>query len=77
MRPDDQVAVSEDKGPPMYEKDGAHASSSDTEIGHGDIVPEERTKRGLKARHAQMVALGGTIGTPFHQCYFEHIHSNS
>lgn len=57
MRSDDQVDVSEDKphGVPMYEKDGLHNSSSDTEIGHGDIVPEETTKRGLKAHHAQMI----------------------
>lgn len=46
----------------MYEKDGLRTSSSDAEIGHGDLVPEETTKRGLKARHAQMIALGGTIG---------------
>lgn len=64
MKSDDQVDVSEDKshGAPMYEKDGVCTSSSDAEIGRGDIVPEETTKRGLKARHAQMIALGGTIG---------------
>ena len=64
MKSDDQVGVSEDKshGPPMHEKDGLRTSSSDAEIGHGDLVLEETTKRGLKARHAQMIALGGTIG---------------
>jgi amino acid transporter len=63
MKSDDQVGVSEDKSHgPMYEKDGLRTSSSDAEIGHGDLVPEETTKRGLKARHAQMIALGGTIG---------------
>jgi L-asparagine transporter-like permease len=30
-------------------------------MGHGEII-EETTHRGLKARHAQMIALGGTIG---------------
>jgi len=28
-------------------------------------VPKESIKRGLKSRHAQMIALGGTIGTGF------------
>jgi amino acid transporter len=41
---------------------GARASSSDAEIGTGEAVTVETTKRGLKARHAQMIALGGTIG---------------
>lgn len=55
--------MSDDKGVPSYEKD-AHASASDTEMGHGEVeVHEETTHRGLKARHAQMIALGGTIGT--------------
>lgn len=45
---------------PSYEKDGAHTTSSDPEYGTGEVV--ETTKRGLKARHAQMIALGGTIG---------------
>ena len=30
--------------------------------GHGQTNPIESTKRGLKPRHAQMIALGGTIG---------------
>lgn len=46
---------------PVYEKDGNHTVSSDPEYGEGELV--ETTKRGLKARHAQMIALGGTIGT--------------
>lgn len=28
----------------------------------GEVVVEETTRRGLKARHAQMIALGGSIG---------------
>ena len=64
MKAVDQADVSEQKslGAPPYEKDAVRTSSSDTEIGRGDVVPEETTKRGLKARHAQMIALGGTIG---------------
>lgn len=62
MRSDNQVAESEDKQAPMDEKDGAHNLSSDAEVEHGDVVPEETTKRGLKARHAQMIALGCSIG---------------
>jgi amino acid transporter len=62
MRHDDQVNMSDDKAAPVYEKD-VHASASDTEMGRGDVeVHEETTHRGLKARHAQMIALGGTIG---------------
>jgi amino acid transporter len=37
-----------------------------TEVGRGEIVTDDTvgsTKRGLKSRHAQMIALGGTIGT--------------
>lgn len=35
------------------------------EVLAGEIFDEryERTQRGLKSRHAQMIALGGTIGT--------------
>ena len=61
MKSEDQVDVSEDKSSPIYEKGELRESSSDAEIGHGEVV-EESTKRGLKARHAQMIALGGTIG---------------
>ncbi|TVY78365.1 Proline-specific permease [Lachnellula suecica] len=65
MKSDDHVGVSEDKSVPLYshEKDHGIRTSSDAEIGHGSIVEGETTKRGLKARHAQMIALGGTIGT--------------
>ena len=64
MNSDNQVNVAEDKshGLPTYEKDGLRTSSSDADVGRGEIVSEETTKRGLKARHAQMIALGGTIG---------------
>jgi amino acid transporter len=34
-----------------------------TEIASTDVVEQRTTKRGLKARHAQMIALGGSIGT--------------
>jgi amino acid transporter len=64
MKADEQAGVTEAKSsPPFYDdKDGVH-SSSDAEVGTGDgEVQVETTKRGLKARHAQMIALGGTIG---------------
>ncbi|KAF8867363.1 hypothetical protein BDZ45DRAFT_734626 [Acephala macrosclerotiorum] len=65
MKADEQVDVAEAKtSPPMFtEKDGVRTSSSDAELGHGDVEKVETTKRGLKARHSQMIALGGTIGT--------------
>ena len=64
MTSHDQVDLSDDKTrTPMYDRDtGIHQASSDGKVDHGDIVLEETTKRGLKARHAQMIALGGTIG---------------
>lgn len=70
---DDRVVVT--RG---YEVSGSDYSESitkhDTEPGvfhRMSVVPEpseleekqESTKRGLKSRHAQMIALGGTIGT--------------
>jgi hypothetical protein len=63
MKSDDQVDVSEDKSSsPTYDHDKGSAPyvSSDTDL--GDVEAVETTKRGLKARHAQMIALGGTIG---------------
>ncbi|KAF2003431.1 histidine permease [Amniculicola lignicola CBS 123094] len=41
------------------------ASATDPQVLAGEIFDEryETTKRGLKSRHAQMIALGGTIGT--------------
>jgi hypothetical protein len=57
MKSDDQVDVSEDKSSsPTYD----HNKGSDTDL--ADVEAVETTKRGLKARHAQMIALGGTIG---------------
>jgi amino acid transporter len=58
------MGVSEDKSVPVYGDDklGVRTSSSDAEVGHGSSEQVETTKRGLKARHAQMIALGGTIG---------------
>lgn len=64
MRSTDHVGVSEDKSVPAYGDEkalGHRTSSSDAEI--GIIEGAETTKRGLKARHAQMIALGGTIGS--------------
>lgn len=63
MKVDEQIGAEDKSSPHLYnEKDGVH-SSSDAEVGTGYIeVTTETTKRGLKARHAQMIALGGTIG---------------
>ncbi|RFU26547.1 hypothetical protein B7463_g9791, partial [Scytalidium lignicola] len=38
-------------------------TSVDAELGSAEIQTYETTHRGLKARHSQMIALGGTIGT--------------
>ncbi len=58
MKSDDKVDIAGDKSSlPAAEK-----TYSDAEVGHGDVESVETTKRGLKARHAQMIALGGTIG---------------
>ncbi|KAH7380948.1 proline permease PrnB [Cadophora sp. MPI-SDFR-AT-0126] len=64
MKNDDQVIVGDDKSSPIdsSEKDGVVRSSTH-DGGIGDVENLEKTKRGLKARHAQMIALGGTIGT--------------
>lgn len=56
---------------PVYEDGdgGKHIQydTGDTEYNGVDSaageIQYETTKRGLKARHAQMIALGGTIGT--------------
>ena len=62
MKSDDPINGSEDKSSaPRYEKEG-EVHTSDTELGHGYVETVETTHRGLKARHAQMIALGGTIG---------------
>lgn len=56
----------QEKNPVYDEKHaGNHADESGSGSGIGEIVPVETTKRGLKARHAQMIALGGTIGKLF------------
>lgn len=63
MKNDDQVVMGDDKSNPIdsSEKDGVVRSSTyDGAV--GDVETVEMTKRGLKARHAQMIALGGTIG---------------
>ncbi|KAK8218357.1 histidine permease [Phyllosticta capitalensis] len=48
---------------PSY--DGSHTKPSGTDVLAGEVFEgeEQATQRGLKSRHAQMIALGGTIGT--------------
>lgn len=65
MTADDKVGAADTKSTPTFYDDKYGVQrSSDTEVGHGDVEigQVETTKRGLKARHAQMIALGGTIG---------------
>jgi yeast amino acid transporter len=65
MKSDDNVNIREDKSSsPPYDndKEAIHNTTSDEEYGHGEVEVHSTTKRGLKARHAQMIALGGTIG---------------
>ncbi|PMD48210.1 putative proline-specific permease [Hyaloscypha variabilis F] len=67
MKSDEILGIGEAKtSPPTYDndKEATHTTSSDEEYGHGDVETHGTTKRGLKARHAQMIALGGTIGGP-------------
>jgi len=62
------------KSAPMYEsKENGEVNLALTESNREGVVIEETTHRGLKARHAQMIALGGTIGArktfkSCHQC---------
>ncbi|EHL03160.1 putative proline-specific permease [Glarea lozoyensis 74030] len=60
MESEKAVHISEEK--PTYDDKNVRSSTSDPEFGEGEAI--ETTKRGLKARHAQMIALGGTIGGP-------------
>ncbi|KAF2658263.1 hypothetical protein K491DRAFT_676514 [Lophiostoma macrostomum CBS 122681] len=48
-----------------HSSSGRRGSAVNPEVLAGEIFDEryERTQRGLKSRHAQMIALGGTIGT--------------
>lgn len=39
------------------------ADDSPIEVANGEVINVPGTQRGLKTRHAQMIALGGTIGT--------------
>jgi len=58
MKSEENVNIADEKSSsPAYEKD------VNEETGNGEIVTVETTHRGLKARHAQIIALGGTIGT--------------
>lgn len=43
--------------------DGAYRSGSVHIVGDIEETQHGTTKRGLKSRHAQMIALGGSIGT--------------
>ena len=65
MKSDENFNIDEGKSsPPTYgnDKEAVHTAASDEEFGHGEVETHTTTKRGLKARHAQMIALGGTIG---------------
>ncbi len=62
MATEGQFNASQEKTPVYDDKHAAARISADGETGSGEIVSVETTKRGLKARHAQMIALGGTIG---------------
>ena len=47
-----------------YEKRGGRERYGSAVLGEGELEElQQSTKRGLKSRHAQMIALGGTIGT--------------
>lgn len=52
-----------DKGAPTYDYGGAEANS----VRRGSVDPasglKDTTHRGLKARHIQLIGIGGTIGT--------------
>ncbi len=58
-------AYPEHKAPDYLEKGESTAKPHDVAIDSGEVYPvtTQTTKRGLKPRHAQMIALGGTIGT--------------
>lgn len=38
-------------------------TDTDVEVGDVQVGQQTKTKRGLRSRHAQMLAIGGTIGT--------------
>lgn len=66
----DEVPSADLEKPPYEDRKGSIVSQRkgsivDHELLQGDIFDErfEKTHRGLKSRHAQMIALGGTIGT--------------
>lgn len=65
----EKTVMTDEKSRPVYDgKGGVTESASDAEVGSGQqghVEVIETTKRGLKARHAQMIALGGTIGKYF------------
>lgn len=76
-----------EKSPPEYSgsyevdptksnEDGAHLRKSSVvnrDVLTGEVFDDryESTQRGLKSRHAQMIALGGTIGTGLFVCIKE------
>lgn len=60
------MALDVEVGPSLHssnEKKAIDYSSTDVDVSAGQIEIRDTTHRGLKARHAQMIALGGTIGT--------------
>jgi yeast amino acid transporter len=56
--------TSSSEGNRKFSASGRHASVAESIVA-ADLLDERytTTKRGLKSRHAQMIALGGTIGT--------------
>jgi yeast amino acid transporter len=50
-------------GKQKLERDPDRLSTSSISAGQYNESREEQTQRGLKSSHAQMIALGGTIGT--------------
>ncbi|KAH8815983.1 histidine permease [Xylogone sp. PMI_703] len=61
---DHDVKQNNSSGAMDEKKVAAEEASVDAELGAGEIQQTyETTHRGLKARHSQMIALGGTIGT--------------
>jgi hypothetical protein len=76
--PQDSERIEEKKAPsyegPLERKSSLRSdrkgSVVDAEVLQGEIFDHgyEQTQRGLKSRHAQMIALGGTIGSCDYPC---------
>lgn len=52
-----------EKKPASYDTHPVTAVDTSDMIGHAEDLHQGGTKRTLKSRHAQMIAIGGTIGT--------------